>query len=144
MKTSHVLSTPLKLSAKMLLSKDAVLYPAGIKSQSEELQSIYINLHFTLHPLSLLKRLSPCPGASFEPGDRLTNILVFHDGSSLTFGVSIYLAVETKGKKRIAIAKAGSKSDYCTVPVMEHVSRSCSIVMPQPLINVLKRAGAKG
>ena len=48
-----------------------------------------------------------CPGASFEPGDRLNDILVFHDGSSLTSGVSIYLAVENKGKKRIAIAKEG-------------------------------------
>ena len=39
------------------------------------------------------------------------------------------LAIENKGQKNIATAKAGFKSDYCTVPVMEHVTRSYFIVM---------------
>ena len=43
----------------------------------------------------------------------------------------------------IAIVKAGSKSDNCSVPVMENVSRSYAIVMLQPLINVLKGIGGK-
>ena len=41
------------------------------------------------------------------------------------------------------MAKAGSKSDSCSTPVMEYISRSYRIVMLQPLINVLKRAGGK-
>ena len=79
------------------------------------------------------------PKSITKPGDRLPDILVFQ-----TSRVSICLAVENKGKKRITLAKAGFKSDYCTVPVMEHVSRSCSIVMHQPLINFIKGAGRKG
>ena len=62
----------------------------------------------------------------------LTNILVFHDGSSLTSGVFIYLGVENKDKKRIAVAKF----DNFSISVMEHV-------MLPPLINVLNKSGRK-
>ena len=48
-------------------------------------------------------------------GDRLNDNLVFHDGSGLTSEVSIYFGVDNKAKKRIAVAKAGSKSGICSV-----------------------------
>ena len=41
------------------------------------------------------------------------------------------------------IAKASPKSDNCFVPVREHISRSYSIVLFQPLTYVLKKQGGK-
>ena len=67
--------------------------------------------------------------------------LLSHYGSIQTPWVSIYLGVENNGRKRIAIAKTGSKSDNCSVSVLKQVSRSYFIVMLQVLINVLKKPG---
>ena len=49
------------------------------------------------------------PRKIMETGDMMTDIFIFHDGSSKSSGVSIYLGSENKGKKGVAIAKTGPK-----------------------------------
>jgi len=147
--TDGVLSAPLQLGAKLLLSRAAVLCPGGVESWRKELQSI--DSQFTEDVISYIKSIedyeliNPLPRSVMKPGDKLQDVIIFHDGSSLTAGVSIYLGIiNENGTGKMEIVKAGSKSDSCSTPVMEHISRSYGIVMLQPLINVLRRVGGLG
>ena len=77
-----------------------------------------------------------------EVGESLKEVVVFHDASVSTIGVIVYLMVEDKnGGQHLRIVKAGTKNQAHSVPVLEHISRTYSLVLIKPLLSVTKQVG---
>ena len=60
---------------------------------------------------------------------------MFSDGSLAFAGFLIYFVVKENGKKVMKLVRAGSRTQNCSVPVSEHVSRSLGF---DGLYNILK------
>ena len=77
-------------------------------------------------------------------GEKLKEVLIFHDGSSSSAGGSIYLVTQnTESKQRMNICRAGSKTQDASIAVIEMISRSYSIVLLKPLLNLLRKVGGR-
>ena len=80
-----------------------------------------------------------------DPDESLVGVVVFHDASVSTVSAIVYLLVENKtGGKELRIAKAGTKNHNGSVPVLEHVSRTYSLVIIKPLLAVIHQCGGSG
>ena len=91
------------------------------------------------------ENIEPLPRQLIDIGEKLLEVVVFHDGSSSSAGASVFLVVKEQGsdKKNMKICKAGRKTQDTSIPVIEMISQSYSIVLLKPFINLLMRVGGK-
>ena len=89
--------------------------------------------------------IKPIRRKLIEHNEKLIGVVVFHDASVSTVSSIIYLVVENDdGWKELRIAKAGTKNHNGSVPVLEHVSRTYSLVMIKPLLADIRQVGGPG
>ena len=75
----------------------------------------------------------------------MTDVVIFHDASVSSIGVIIYLLVVSEiGAKCLRIVRAGTKCSNNSVPTLEHVSRTYSLVLLKPMLKVLKQVSGDG
>ena len=73
-----------------------------------------------------------------EPLEKIREVVIFHDASSSTAVVLIYLVTEGE-ERRMKIVKAGSKCENAFIPCLQHCSRSYALTMIQPMLGVLRK-----
>ena len=64
-------------------------------------------------------------------------MIVFSDGSLAFAGFLIYFVIKEEGKKVLKLVRAGSKTQNCSVPVSEHISRSLGMDGLYEILSVL-------
>ena len=87
------------------------------------------------------EEIEPLPRQRIGVGEKLLEVVIFHDGSSSSAGASIYLIVQEQGsnRKNMKICRAGTKTQDASIPVIEMISRSYGIVLLKPFINLLMK-----
>ena len=74
-----------------------------------------------------------------------TDVVIFHDASVSSIGVIIYLLVVSEtGAKCLRVVRSGTKYANNSIPTLEHVSRTYSLVMLKPMLAVLKQVSGDG
>ena len=145
--TDGVLSAPLQLGAKLLLSRVSTLCP-GSEGAQWNVPLVTIDKEFVEDVKAYVKSIEryddikPIRRKLVNPDESLVGVVVFHDASVSTVSAIVYLLVEDKvGWKELRIAKAGTKNHNGSIPVLEHVSRTYSLVMIKPLLAVIHQCG---
>ena len=148
--TDGVLSAPLQLGAKLLLSRAATLCPGTdsvkwtvpLKTIDSEIVTDVVSYIKTIKDY---KEIRPLRRRLIEPGERLTHTFVFHDASVSTVSSIIYLVLEDgNGERHMRIVKCGTKCQNASIPVLEHISRTYGIVLIKPLLMIIKNIGGRG
>ena len=105
--TDGVLSAPLQVGAKLLVSRAAQLLPGGPEVWRKPL--VGIDDEFVgdclkyIDSISDYEKIKPLKRQLIEIGEKLKEVLIFHDGSSSSAGGSIYLVTQnTESKQRTA------------------------------------------
>ena len=140
--TDGVMSAPLQLGAKLLLSRASVLCP-GLEMWNKPLDEI--DSKFTQDVLRYVKSIErykdilPLDRKVVRVGDRIDSVYIYHDASVSSIGVIIYVQiVDGTGKRHFRIVRSGTKCANLSVPVLEHISRSYALVLLRPMLSVLK------
>ena len=72
------------------------------------------------------------------PGDTLSEVLIFSDGSLDFSGYCLYLVTaDRKGKETMHLIKCGGKTHNGSVPVAEHTSKTLGINALYEILSVL-------
>ena len=69
--------------------------------------------------------------------DQLEEVLIFSDGSIAFAGFLIYFVIREENHKMMKLVRCGSKTQNCSVPVSEHVSRSLGVDGLYSILSVL-------
>ena len=83
------------------------------------------------------REVQPMQRHLLEYHDQLQEINVFSDGSLAFAGFLIYFVVKQDRKKVLKLVRASSKTQNCSVPVSEHVSRSLGFDGWHAILSVL-------
>ena len=87
--TDGILSAPLQLGAKLLLSRAAVLCSCGVESWRKELQKIgkgFIeNVLLYLKSIEGYEQIMPMLKSVIRPGDKLKDVIAFLDGVHISW-----------------------------------------------------------
>ena len=78
-------------------------------------------------------------------GEKVKDVIIFHDASLSSIGVIIYLLVvnETGGKYQ-RIVRSGEKYANNSITVLEHVSWANLLVLLKPMLTLLKKIAGDG
>ena len=140
--TDGILSVPLQLGARLLLSHAAVVCP-GMESWNrplvEDNPGFVEDVRRYVKTIEHYKNLIPVDRKLVRLGEQFTGVVVFHDRSVAALGALIYIMTQDDtGTKHLRIARAGRKCGNHSIPTLEHISRSYALVLLKPLLCVLK------
>ena len=91
-----------------------------------------------LESIRTYKNIKPVSRHIIGPDETLEGFLIFHDGSLLFAAYVIYaIIMDQKNKRKLHLIKSGAKTDNCSVPVAEHLSRTQALSGLYSFISVI-------
>ena len=116
MSTDGIMSAPLQIGAKLLLSRPAQIMPGGTEVWRKPL--IEVDREFVqdclkyINSVKYYENITPLPRQLIGIGEKFLEVVIFHDGSGSSAGASIYLVVQESGscKRNVKICRAATKT----------------------------------
>ena len=130
-----ILLAPLQVGTKLLLSRAVQLLPGHHEFWRKP--PMEVDIEFVQDCLKYIdsvkayQKIKPIHRKLIGIGEKLQEVLIFHDGCSINAGAFIYLVTKNTENEemKMRICRAGSKTQDASIAVIEMISRSYSIVL---------------